>query len=383
MTRHYPVIATIDLSAIRHNCSIIKSRLPDHCLFAAVVKCNAYGHGIHLVLPALRASGVDMLCVAAIHEAEQLRNEGWDKSILLLMPELNIYEGKQKSEVARLLVKLDIRVTAVSREDIRVLSEAAVSLNKKAMIHLMLDTGMSRMGLFEDDLTGLIEETRNVQCVEIEGLYTHFASSHADDKTYSIHQLTRFKTFLEKVRKSGLVVPLIHAANSGAVIDIPESFFNMVRPGIALYGYYPDKELHNKPDLKPAMKVVSFLTLIKKVPAGSYVGYGCTYRTEKDTMIGLVPIGYGDGYDRRLSNSGKMTLDGHEIPVIGRISMDQTIVDLTAAVNSGISVHGGTEIVVIDNNRNAVNSVESLAELIDTIPYEIITHLGDRVLRVV
>ena len=182
--------------------------------------------------------------------------------------------------------------------------------------------------------------------------------------------------------RTKLKIPIIHTANSGAVIDMPDSHFDMVRPGLSVYGCQPSDQMHNKPDLKLAMKVVSFLMLVKKVAAGSYVGYGCTYKAPDDMIIGLVPIGYGDGYDRRLSNIGKMTIAGRLVSVVGRVSMDQTAVDLTELSQSGLKIDAGQKVTIIDNVQDAPNSVESLAVQLQTIADEIVTRLGSRIVRV-
>ncbi len=382
MNRPYPIIAQIDTDAIRHNCNVVKSMLPSSCQFGAMVKCNAYGHGIDLVLPVLEEVGVNMLGVATIAEAQQLRELDWKGIILLLMPELGIYRDQEKKDIARLIVKNEIRITCVTKEDIEVLDEAAEDLSRPAMIHLMLDTGMSRMGLYEDELIDLIDETRNRDNIILEGLFTHFVASHLKDKHSALEQLERFNAFRTRLDELGFEIPIVHTANTGAVLDLPDAYFNMVRPGLGLYGYYSNEDFETEPDLKPALKLLSYLTLVKEVPAGRTVGYGGTYAVEKDMTIGLVPIGYGDGYDRRLSNTGIMTIEGYEVPVIGRISMDQTILDLTEPIKNGIDVRQGTEVTVIDNDHNAVNSVKALAKLMDTVPYEVVTNLGTRILRI-
>jgi alanine racemase len=381
MNRPYPIIAQIDTDAIRHNCNVIKGMLPPSCQFGSMVKCNAYGHGIDLVLPTLKEAGAKMLGVATIAEAQQLRELDWDGIILLLMPELGIYRDQEKKDIARLIVKNEIRITCVTKEDIEVLDEAAEDLSRPAMIHLMLDTGMSRMGLYEDELIDLIDETRNRDNIILEGLFTHFVASHLADKHSALEQLERFNAFRTRLDALGVKIPIVHTANTGAVLDLPDAYFNMVRPGLGLYGYYSNEDFENEPDLKPALKLLSYLTLVKEVPAGRTVGYGGTYAVEKDMTIGLVPIGYGDGYDRRLSNTGIMTIEGYEVPVIGRISMDQTILDLTEPIKNGVDVRQGTEVTVIDNDHNAVNSVKALAKLMDTVPYEVVTNLGTRILR--
>lgn len=352
------------------------------CRLCAVVKCNAYGHGVDIVLPALNEAGVDMLAVAAIKEAEQLKSMDCKFPILLMGSEFSVYKDKVKKDIANWLVANEIRITPMNISDVEALAFAAQHLEKKAVFHLLLDTGMSRMGLDEQNLLALITKIRSNEHIEIEGLYTHFAAADENDKSFSNYQLQRFKSFVKYLKDDGLNIPILHAANSAAAIDLPESHFGMIRTGISLYGYYPSGRIHNKPQLKPAMKVTSFLTAVKKIAAGSFIGYGCTYKATVDMVVGIVPIGYGDGYDRRLSNTGQMRVSGGLVPVVGRVSMDQTIVDLTGPTNSGLKVSAGAEVTVIDNVRQEPNSVESLAKLLDTIPYEIVTRLGPRIQRV-
>jgi alanine racemase len=295
------------------------------------VKCNAYGHGIDVVLPALKTANVDMLAVAAIPEAIKLRELGWERPILLLGSQLSIYTGNSKKEIAEWLVENQVRITAMYKEDIEVLDAAAKKLGKKAVVHLMLDSGMGRMGIDEQKVFQLIDAISGLTNIEIEGLYTHLSTADAPDKTFSKYQLKRLDDFLTEIKSSGLNIPLIHAANTPAAIDLKQSHYDMLRTGIAVYGYQPGTQMHNKPNLKPVMKLVSYLYAVKKIKKGGYAGYGNTWQASEDTTVGLVPVGYGDGYDRRLSNKGKMTIAGILVPVVGRVSMDQTILDLTSS----------------------------------------------------
>lgn len=381
-TKHKYLFAQIDPAAIIHNCGIIRGLIPVGCRLCPAVKCNAYGHGTEIVIPALRSTDAEMLCISAIHEARQLLELKWNRPILLLGSEFSIYSGKQKRELARWIVKNQIRITVANENDIEELSAAAESLETAAVIHIMLDTGMSRMGLSEKKLLELITELKSNKNIVIEGLYTHLATADEADKTFADSQLQRFKKFIKQLRNIGLQIPIIHAANSSATIDLLDSSFGMVRPGISIYGCHSSIQMRNKPDLKLAMKVISFLTLVKTVPAGSCIGYGCTYKAPRDMLIGLVPIGYGDGYDRRLSNAGKMTIAGRLVPVVGKISMDLTIVDISELEHKGNKVSAGQEVIVIDNVRTAPNSIESIAVTLGTIPNEIMTRLGPRIQRV-
>ena len=374
--------ARIDLDAIIHNCKVLRQSVSDECRMCVAVKSNAYGHGIETVLPALELADVDMLAVAAIQEAQQLRQLGWTRPILLLGSQLSIYDGKDKSEAAKWIVENEVRITAMYKKDIEALTAAAKQLKKKAIVHLMLDSGMGRMGLGEQKVLELIDVIKSCGEIEIEGLYTHFSTADEPDKSFSQCQLKRFDDFVRKVKDEGLDVSIVHAANAAAVIDLPGSHYDMIRPGIAVYGYQPGTQMLNKPDLKPAMKVVSYLYAVKQISKGGYAGYGNTWQADKDTTVGLVPVGYGDGYDRRLSNKGRMRIGDTLVPVIGRVSMDQTTVDLTPLVEQQIQVCPGQEVIVIDNERGAPNSIESIAVQLGTIPYEIVTKFGGRIMRV-
>ena len=376
------LFAQIDISAIVNNCGIFRKLIPRKCRLCVAVKCNAYGHGIDVVLAALKAADVEMLCVAAISEAQQLRELGWKRPILLLGSEFSIYHGREKAELACWIVQNDVRITVMDETDMDELHKAAVSVKKPAIIHVKLDTGMNRMGLTESRFLELIHNIRARENVFIEGLYTHLATADEPDKTYADYQIQKLRAFVDRLQATDLHIPIIHTANSAAAVGVPGSHFDMIRPGISVYGYHCSPQMRNKPDFKPAMKVISYLTVIKHIPAGSYVGYGRTYQASSDMLIGLVSIGYGDGYDRRLSNVGKMTIHGHFVPVIGRVSMDYTTVDLSELVHKGLKVSVGEEVTVIDNDRNAPNSVEAIATQLQTIPYEIVTKLGPRILRV-
>jgi len=373
--------AEIDLEAIEHNIRVLRSFAPAGCKLCPAVKADAYGHGIRLVLPALRRAGADMLGVAAIREALELRELAYDGPLLLFGAELNAWRGSQRRDAAGWLVEHDVRVTVTSAADLDDLAAAARAVGRPARLHFKLDSGMSRMGIHEGPLLELMQVAGRTDGLVIEGLYTHFATAD-DDKAFARRQLDRFLAFVQQVRAAGLSVPVVHAANSAAIIDVPGSHLDMIRPGISLYGYHPGPDMVNRPDLRPSLRLVTRLTLVKVIPAGSRVGYGGTFQTRQESLVGLVPIGYADGYNRHLSSRGQMRVSGRLVPVIGRVSMDQTVVDLTALRRDGLSVSAGDPVVIIDNDRDAPNSVESLALMLGTIPYEITTRLGNRIERV-
>ncbi len=374
--------AEIDLTAIEHNIRVLRAFAPPGCRLCPAVKANAYGHGLRVILPALRRAGADMLGVAAIQEALELREQAYDGPILLFGTELNAWRGPQRRDAARWLVEHDVRVTVTSAADLDDLAAASRAVGRPARLHFKLDSGMSRMGICEEPLLDLIRTAARTDGLAIEGLYTHFATAD-DDKVFAGQQLDRFLSFVRRIRADGFSVPIVHAANSAAIIDVPGSHLDMIRPGISLYGYHTGPHMVNRPDLRPSLRLVSRLTLVKDIPAGSRVGYGGTFQAKQESRVGLVPIGYADGYNRHLSNRGRMRVADRLVPVIGRISMDQTVVDLTALRNDGVAVSAGDPVVIIDNRPDAPNSVESLARMLDTIPYEITTRLGNRIERVV
>ncbi len=373
--------ALIDRSAIEHNCSLLRSRSNGRKVCVAI-KANAYGHGADIVLPVMRKCNIDMLGVACIEEASELRTLGWEKPILVFGSEFSVYPTGQRECIAEYLAENDIRITVTRRQDAEILARAGQKTNRTVRIHVAMDSGMSRMGLAADELWELITGIRSLPAIEIEGLYTHFATADCADKDFARVQLGRFTQFLERLKQARIAIPIIHAANSGATVDLPEAHFAMVRPGVSVYGYHASDQMHNKPDLRPALKLVSSLTLVKTIPAGSYVGYGCTFQAKRDTTLGIVPIGYADGYFRELSNRGKMIVRDTIVPVIGRVSMDQTILDLTDLIARGIMPQAADEVIIYDNRRESPNSVESIADLLGTIPYVVTTSLGRRVKRI-
>lgn len=375
------IYAQIDEDAIISNCNYLKSLKP-HAKMCAVVKANAYGHGVEIVAPALVKAGIDMFAVANFNEARQLSDIKPPCPVLVLGSHLSIFEGENQKGIAEWIVDNGVRITAMLKSDIDAIVKACEQLNKKAYVHIKLDTGMSRMGLDRDKLWDLVEYIKQFENIEIEGLYTHLSTADAEDKTLALSQLQQLRNFI-KVLKSKCVEPvLIHADNSAAVIDMPDVDFNMLRVGIALYGYQPSREMKQCPELKPAMRVVSRLLAVKNIKKGTCIGYGCTYKAPNDMTIGVVPIGYGDAYDRKISNRGKMKVADTIVPIVGRVSMDQTIIDLTETVKKDSNIKAGDEVVVIDNDREAPNSVENIAELLGSIPYEITTRLGPRIVRV-
>ena len=377
-----PLVAEINLAAIAHNCRVLRGLTPGGCKLCVAVKADAYGHGLGLVLPAFEEADVEMLAVAAIAEAEHLRELGWRRGILLLGSELGVYRATQKALRAEWLVAAKVSTTVSRQGDLAALDAAGEKQGRAAAVHFMLDSGMTREGAYADEILSLFEAAGRFGFIEVEGLYTHMASADEADKAFTLEQLRAFQQLVDSLKSRGFALPLLHAANSPAVIDTPQLHFDMIRPGVAVYGCHPSPEMVERSDLRQALRLCSHLSQVKRVSAGSAVGYGCTYRAAEDLDIGIVPVGYADGYDRRLSNRAVMSIGGCIVPVIGRVSMDQVTLDLRPLAASGQTAAPGDEVIVIDDAAAAPNNIEALAQLLDTVPHEVMTGIGGRVQRV-
>jgi len=379
---HPLVIAEISEEAIRQNIAAMRRVIPTGTSLCPAVKANAYGHGIEQVLPVLMAEGIERVAVANLIEAIQVRRAGWSKPILCFAPILAIRDERELRERANLALTEQITLTVMSVEEAKTLSSAATRLQKLARIEIKIDTGMGRMGLLPDLAERLVSEAAHLPGIVIEGVYSHFANTDEADLTFANYQLQRFIEIKDHLSSKNIYTGPYHTANSAAIFRLPASHLDQIRPGISLYGYWYGTDRPS--ELRPAMRIVSRLTVIKRLPAGHSIGYGRTFTTQRESIVGLVPLGYEDGYRRALSNTGIMTLEAARgrprchIPVVGRVSMDQTSVDLTDVGD----VQVGDEITVIDPDQTAPNSVESLAAQLSTIPHEITCLIGQRVQRV-
>lgn len=366
--------AEISASAIRHNLGQLRQRLAPATKLCAVVKADCYGHGQDQLLN-LIATAADGLGVATPEEAIHLRTRGYDGPVLVFFSACAYAEGKQLRQALAELVARRITLTVAGEPDLRALSEAASRVDSPADVHLKVDTGMTRSGVLHDQADALIDRLRSEPGIRLSGLYTHFATADEPDSSFARLQLDRL---IDLVRRTGCDDLTLHAANSAALMDLPESHLDMVRPGIAMYGYLPSPAIRNPLDLRPSLRLTGRLMQVKDIPAGSSCGYGLTYRFTRDSRVGLVPVGYGDGYPRCLSNQSVMSVRGREVPVRGRIAMDQTLIDLTDVPAARV----GDEVEIISASPEAANSVTALASLAGTIPYEITCMLGLRVRRV-
>jgi alanine racemase len=378
-----PIFAEVCPQALEANIAAIRRRAPGVPICAAL-KANAYGHGIRQVLPVLAAAGVERIAVANVDEALEARRLGWSRPILCLGAPVSAHCERDSVERARALMAADVHCTVSSIEEIRVLAAQAPAMGKAARIELKVDSGMGRMGLLVPAAAPLVAEAANCNAVQVCGLYTHLATADEPDPCFARQQLADFNSLRSELAARRISVGDCHAANSAGVFRLQESHMDLVRPGLAVYGYWGGPEGERPEDLHPVLRVVARLVAVRRLPAEHAVGYGCTYRTRRESLLGVVPMGYADGYRRLLSGDAVMTLEAirgqprRSIPVVGRVSMDQTTVDLTDAGD----VRPGDPVIIIERDPAAPNSVEALARKLGTIPYEVTCLLGDRVRRV-
>ena len=376
--------AEIDLDAVAHNVRAVRRVTSPRAKLIGVVKANAYGHGAAQVSRCLLENGTDMLAVSQLDEALELRLSGISVPILIL--------SDAEPERAPELVRFDISQEVYRTDIAESVSRAAAELGRTARIHIKLDTGMGRVGFRAEDPDTVPEilKIAALPNVCVEGLFTHFAvSDEAEGDDYTRAQLGSFMRVADELERAGLYIPLKHAANSAAILRFPETHLDAVRPGIFLYGLYPSGEVRAEADsgayegfsLKPAMSFKAKITAVKKVPAGAYLSYGCTYRAEEERMIATVPVGYADGYARSLGNRAEILIHGKRVPVRGRVCMDQCLADVTELFRRGVEVRPGDEAVLFGRQGNEYIAPEELAALENTINYEIVCGLSKRIPR--
>jgi alanine racemase len=373
------LLAQISTSQLARNLRAVRRSCGPDTRVCAALKANAYGHGVDLVLPVLQREGVEMAAVSTLAEAGRLRDLGWPRPVLCLGQPFAVGGGRERAERLDAAVDLDVSPTLTRLEDARDLSARAVATGRVLDVHVNVDTGMGRMGVPPADAVELCRAITGLPGLRLRGLYTHFSCAEGPDLVRTSDQLARFSGVLGRLAGDhrGGRPQLIHVSNSSATLRGVGLAFDLVRVGLALYGYRASPEVPLPSGLGPILRLVSHLLLVKDLPAGHAVGYGATFVTHRPTRVGVVPIGYADGYLRSLSNRAVMEVGGRHVPVIGNISMDLAVLDVTDV--PGLSV--GDQVVVLDHRSEQPNSVESLAELIGTIPYELTCLLGDRIHR--
>ena len=362
-----PSRIVVDLDAIGHNLRAIRARVGVPVM--GIVKANAYGHGLVPVARHLQAQGVDQLGVAFVEEAIALRRAGISAPILVL-------GGIFGPQVADFL-RHDLEITVSSLDKLRQVEAAAQALGRKAVVHLKIDTGMERIGVHSYSAGPFIEAAVASRWCSIKGIYSHLACADDPASPMTALQLERFDDACAHFDRVGAPMPLRHLANSGGVLHFPATWLDIVRPGIVLYGVLPDPASQPTIDVLPALSLVSRVVYFKVVKAGNPVSYGATWQPPADTRIVTVPVGYGDGYPRALSSRGQVLLRGECRPLVGRVCMDQFMVDL----GPDGEAYNEDEVVLIGRQGDAAITTQALAQLAGTIPYEILTGLNERIPR--
>ena len=361
-----PTWVEINLAGLEHNYKQIRKAISRATGIIACVKADAYGHGAGPVSQRLVSLGVEYLAVASIDEAITLRKEGIKTPILVLGMVLPAYVSP--------LFKYGITQTVCTWDLAEAISKHAAYFKKQAKIHIKVDTGMGRLGFAYNEAYDLVREIAKLKFLKIEGIFTHFPSADSD-MAFTRHQVDIFNKLITRLEKSGIRIPMHHAANSMGILHYKNSHLNFVRPGLILYGLYPKKGL--KIDLRPVMSLKTKVVFTKRVSKGEGISYGHSYHTKKDTTIVTLPIGYGDGYPRSLSNKADVLIAGQRFKISGKVCMDHILVDVGDA-----RVGTGDEAVLIGASASERVGAEELARLIDTISYEIVCGIGGRVPRI-
>ena len=373
MKKYSRVMARIDLDAIAYNMEQMHRNIDAKTKMIGVVKTDGYGHGAIPVARMLEAyEYVWGFATATLDEAVLLRKNGIRKPILVL--------GCIFPDQFEEMLKHEIRMTVYQEEQMQELSDLAVQLDQQAYFHVKLETGMSRLGFAPtDESVEAIKRIIALPHMEAEGIFTHFAKADEADKTYTKQQLAIFHKMTSKLKESGVTFDYEHCSNSAGIIDVREANCDLVRAGIAIYGLYPSQEVSKKAvELKPALSLISHVEYVKTISAGTSVSYGGTFVAEKEMKIATIPVGYGDGYPRSLSNKAHVLIHGKRAPIIGRVCMDQFMVDVT-----GIDeVKFGDQAVLIGRDGEETITVDQLSELADRFNYEFICDLGKRIPRV-
>lgn len=367
-THHRPTWAEVDLAAIEYNYKQVRRSVEKGIHIMAVVKANSYGHGTVEVSRVLESAGVDYLGVATTDEAVRIRDHGIKTPVLVLGSVL-------PGEIA-VAVDKDITLTLCDDGLLDAIRKATKD-GKKLKAHVKIDTGMGRVGVWHENALDYIKKISAERGVTLEGIYTHFSSAGRDD-FFTNHQIESFEKLLAAIEKAWIKIPLKHAANSIATVDFKRSHLNLVRPGLVIYGMYPKYTFPKLIKLKPALSLKTRVVFIKDTPPGRSISYGRTFITQKHTKIATLPVGYADGYPRKLSNKGEVLIRGQRAKVIGKVTMDQTMIDVGHIRGAVV----GDEVVLIGKQGSDEIRAETLARSADSIAYEVVCGISNRVPRV-
>lgn len=365
--------AEIDLDNIAHNVREIRRLVGKRTEIMAVVKADAYGHGVLETVSTMIENGASRLAVSMLDEAIQLRKIGIDIPILVLS-----HTSPQRADE---LIQYHITQTVYSHELAKALSDEAIRQDTKVNVHIKIDTGMTRIGFLPGySAVKDVVEIQKLPGIIVEGIFTHFATADERDRNYTLHQAELFESIVSELNRIGIFIPIRHVANSAAILQYPDLTMDLVRAGVILYGIYPSNEVDRTViDLKPAMTLKANITLLKWVDEGTPVSYGRKFVAKRKTRIATIPIGYADGYSRLLTGKSRVLIKGQFTPIVGNICMDQCMIDVTD-ISGELSV--GDEVVLIGRQGEHEITADEIAELIGTIPYEIVCIIGKRIPRV-
>ena len=375
---HHPVISVdevvrptqleINLTKIKENFQVIKKYIGSTKIMP-ILKANAYGHGLIKIAQHMQNLKADYLGVAVVEEGMLLREYGIKIPILVL--------GGVWGNQVPLFIKNDLTITASSIEKINQINETATEMKTKAKVHIKIDTGMERIGVHYYSAEKLLEASLKCKNVIVEGIYSHFANADSKDLSHTRLQFERFSEVFSFYEKKSLPFPLRHISNSGGILQMPEANLDMVRPGILLYGVYPSDDIPKLLNVKPGLNWKSLVIYFKVIKPGHPVGYGLTWQSKKPVRAVTIPVGYGDGYFRNLSNKSEVIIRGKRFPLIGNVSMDQIVVNI-----DNDSAYNGDEVILLGSDDKVSITCEELAHWAGTIPYEILTNINTRVPRV-
>ncbi len=365
--------AEINLDHIAHNVGEIRRLVGKRTEIMAVVKADAYGHGVLETVSTIIENGASRLAVSMLDEAIQLRKIGIDVPILVLS-----HTSPQRADE---LIQYHITQTVYSHEMAEALSDVAVKQGTKVPVHIKIDTGMTRVGFLPGySAVKDVVKIQKLPGIVVEGIFTHFATADEMDRGYTLHQMELFESIISELNRIGIIIPIRHVSNSAAILQYSEMTLDMVRAGIILYGIYPSNEVDKTViDLRPAMTLKANITLVKWVDGETSISYGRKFTTKRKSRIATISIGYADGYSRLLTNKSRVLVNGQYAPVVGSICMDQCMIDVTD-ISGELEV--GSEVVLIGCQGENEITADEIAQLIGTIPYEIVSIIGKRIPRV-
>jgi alanine racemase len=365
-----PTVCYIDHESLRWNFRQIRSLLGPEVKILSMIKANGYGHGAPAVARTLAAEGSNAFGVAILEEAIELRRHGITVPILVLT-------GAYLDQL-ELFLEHDLMPVVHDTDLLQRLDAAVARLGRSLDVHLKIDTGMGRLGFPAAECDSWLPQLNKLKALRVEGIFSHFSHAESVEGQYTRKQLEIFHDLVQRLAVVGIAPAVIHLANSAATITLPEAYFNMVRPGLMLYGVYPSPEMAARISLKPVLSWKTRILQLKKVPSNTSISYGQTFITKRDSLIATLPIGYADGYPRLLSNRGQALVGGKRAPVAGRVCMDLTMLDVTDIAK----IHQGDEVVLLGTQENETISADEMASWADTISYEILTSIGARVPRI-